>query len=194
VLVAGAVVTAAALSVALRRLEYEQVPRAAVLAAAFFVASLVKVPVGPASAHLLLNGLMGLMLGWAAVPAVLVGLVLQAAFFGYGGILSLGVNTMNLALPALVCALLFRPLLTRAPGSRQFWLGAAAGALAVVLTGLMVSAALTLSGEGLAPAARAVLALYLPLALVEAAVTGAAASFLGRVAPEVFLPLAAHED
>jgi cobalt/nickel transport system permease protein len=55
------------------------------------VSSLVSVPVGPGSVHLLLNGLMGLLLGWAAVPAILVALILQAVFFGFGGILVLGV-------------------------------------------------------------------------------------------------------
>ena len=103
----GAAVTAGMLAVALRNLDYERIPQAAVMAAAFFVASLVQVPLGPASMHLLLNGLMGLVLGWAAVPALLVGLVLQAVFFGYGGLVVLGVNTMNLALPALACAALF---------------------------------------------------------------------------------------
>ena len=84
VLITGAVVTVGALAVALRRLDYERIPQAAVLSAAFFVASLVSVPVGPSSVHLLLNGLMGLVLGWAAVPAILVALVLQAVFFGFG--------------------------------------------------------------------------------------------------------------
>ena len=45
---------------------------------AIFVASLVHVPVGPSSMHLVLNGLLGLLLGWAAFPAILVGLLLQA--------------------------------------------------------------------------------------------------------------------
>lgn len=187
ILIAGALVTAAALAVALRRLDYERIPGTAVLTAAFFVASLVHIPLGPASVHLLLSGLMGLLLGWAAVPALLVGLMLQAVFFGYGGVLVLGVNTMNLALPALACAALFRTALRRSRPARQFTLGAAAGALGVLLTGVMMSASLALSGEELVPAARVVLAAYLPLSLVEAAVTGATVAFFGRVAPEMLL-------
>lgn len=72
VLITGAAVTAGLLVVATRRLDFERIPQAAVLSAAFFIASLLSVPVGPSSVHLLLNGLMGLILGWAAVPAILI--------------------------------------------------------------------------------------------------------------------------
>ncbi|MBK5939450.1 energy-coupling factor ABC transporter permease [Halochromatium roseum] len=113
VLVAGALVSTGLLAIALRKLREADLPQAAVLAAAFFVSSLISVPLGPSSVHLLLNGLMGLLLGWAALPAIFVALLLQAVFFGFGGLLVLGVNTMNLALPALAVALLLRPLLQR---------------------------------------------------------------------------------
>jgi cobalt/nickel transport system permease protein len=177
-------VTATALVVALHRLEYEQIPRAAVLSAAFFVSSLITVPVGPSSVHLVLNGLMGLVLGWAAVPAILVALVLQAAFFGFGGLLVLGVNTMNIALPALLCSALLGPFLRRG-GTTGFAIGAAAGILGVSLTGLMVVLSLALSDPAYTMAAKVILATYVPLLLVEAAVTGAIVGFLWRVAPEL---------
>src|SRR2546423_747007 len=60
------------------RLREEEVPQLALLAAAFFVASQVHVRVGPSSAHLLLNGLVGVVLGRRAALAILVGLALQA--------------------------------------------------------------------------------------------------------------------
>jgi len=56
--------------VGLRRLDYEYVPRVGMLAAVFFVATLIRIPFPPASVHLLLNGLMGVLLGWAAFPAI----------------------------------------------------------------------------------------------------------------------------
>jgi cobalt/nickel transport system permease protein len=188
VLITGVLFTAGALAIALPRLDYERIPQAAVLTAAFFIASLISVPVGPAGLHLLLNGMMGVVLGWASVPALLVALVLQTAFFGYGGILVLGVNTMNLVLPALVCAALFRSPLRRANQRRRFWIGGLAGALAVILTGCLVFTSLALSGRELLPAARVILATHVPLALAEAAVTGAAVAFLGRIAPDLLFP------
>ena len=185
VLVTGAAVSAGLLAIALRRLDWDALPQAAVLAAAFFVSSLISIPLGPSSAHLLLNGLMGLLLGWTAVPALLVALLLQAAFFGYGGVVVLGVNTLNIALPALVCALLLRPLLPGASGQSALAIGAAAGALGVLLTALLVALSLGLSGEPFLPAAKAVVLIYVPLALVEALVTGTVVRFLQRVAPEL---------
>lgn len=187
ILTTGALVTAGLLVIAIRRLDYERIPQAAVLTAAFFVASLLSVPVGPSSVHLLLNGLMGLVLGWTAVPAILVALIMQSVFFGYGGLLVLGVNSMNIALPALACGLLLGPALRRSNGRHALLLGALSGGLGVVLTGLMVSASLALSSADYLPAAQVVLATYLPLTVAEAAVTGFTLAFIMKVAPELIL-------
>ncbi|MBV5308252.1 cobalt transporter CbiM [Chromatium okenii] len=189
VLISGAVFSIGLLTTALRRLDDERLPAAAVLSAAFFVSSLITIPIGPTSVHLLLNGLMGLLLGWTAIPALFVALLLQAAFFGYGGILVLGVNTLNMALPALICALLFTPLLRQIAPARFFWIGAAAGLFGVLLTGGLVALSLGLSGDAFRTAAGVLLASYLPLALVEALITGTVLTFLQRVAPELLEPL-----
>jgi cobalt/nickel transport system permease protein len=188
VLIAGAAATIGLLTLAIRRLDYERIPQAAVLSATFFIASLVSVPVGPSSVHLILNGLMGVILGWAAVPALTVALTLQALFFGYGGLAVLGLNTLNLALPALLCGLAFSRPLRDASGRRAFWLGAAAGTLGVCLSGVMLSGSLALSSSDYLPAAGVILATYLPLLIAEAAITGAIASFLIRVSPEILMP------
>lgn len=187
VLIGGAIVTTAAVALAVRRLKSEQIPQAAVMAAAFFVASLISVPVGVSSVHLLLNALMGLLLGWAAVPAIVVALLLQTVFFGFGGVLVLGVNAMNIAVPALLCALFLRGPLLRAGKRRSFLIGAVGGASTVALTGVMVCTALALSGSAFVPAAKVLFATFLPLTLVEAAVTGATVAFIRRVAPELLL-------
>ncbi|USD38024.1 MULTISPECIES: cobalt transporter CbiM [Ferrimonas] len=187
VLITGAVVTAATVAVATRRMDYDRIPQAAVLAAAFFVASLVTVPVGPSSVHLILNGLMGVLLGWAAVPAVLIALLMQAMFFGYGGLMVLGVNTANIALPALLCGALIAPRLHASEGRATLMWGALAGGLAVALTAVMVSLSLLLSGPEYLPAGKVVALTYLPLMVAEAAVTAAALSFMQRVAPELLL-------
>jgi cobalt/nickel transport system permease protein len=183
ILVTGALVSTGLVALAMRRLDYERLPQAAVLSAGFFVASLIQVPAGPSSVHLLLNGLMGLLLGWTAVPAILVALVLQAVFFGYGGVLVLGVNTLNMAVPALVCALALTPLLRRAGPAGLFRVGVLAGLLGAALTGALVALSLAASGETFRVAAGVILLGYLPLALVEALVTGAVVAFLGRVEP-----------
>lgn len=180
VIVAGTAIAAGGLAIGCRRLEPERIPQTALLAAAFFVVSLVHVPLGPWGIHPLLNGLLGVLLGWAAFPAIFVALLLQAMLFGVGGITVLGVNTVTLALPAVVAHGLFGARLER--GSPAVW-GALAGASAVAMSGALIALALALSGKELWPAATLVAAAYVPLAAVEAALTATIASYLGRVHP-----------
>ena len=108
VLCAGAVGTGVGTMLGLRAIEQEQVPRVALVTSAFFVVSLIHVPLGVGSVHLVLAGLVGLMLGWAAFPALLIALLLQAVLFGHGGLLALGVNTLTMGLPAVAVHYLFR--------------------------------------------------------------------------------------
>ena len=100
VLSVGIVATAAGTAMGLRKMDYERVPQVAMLSSAFFVISLITVPLAGTSVHLVLSGLVGLILGWAAFPAMLIALVLQAMFFGIGGPTTLGINTLSMALPA----------------------------------------------------------------------------------------------
>ncbi|MBK8211387.1 MAG: cobalt transporter CbiM [Rhodospirillales bacterium] len=182
VLAAGAVVAAAAVGYGLRRIGAERLPYVGLMSAAFFVASLVHIPVGPSNVHLILNGLLGVVLGWAAVPAIFTGLLLQAMFFGYGGITVLGVNTLIMGLPAVACWYLFaRPMRDGEP----FVWGAAAGAGAIVMTCGGVALALALSGREFLPAAQLVCVAHLPVVAVEAMLTGTIAAFLRQVKPEV---------
>ncbi len=86
----------------------EEVPKAALLAAAFFVGSSISLPLPPASVHLVLNGLVGALLGWYAWPAILTGLLLQAVLLGHGGITTLGVNAAMMGIPALLSGWVFQ--------------------------------------------------------------------------------------
>ncbi|PWR23141.1 cobalt transporter CbiM [Zavarzinia compransoris] len=168
----------------LPRLKEETIPGTAVLAAVFFSVSLVAVPVGPSSVHLLLSGLMGLMIGPLAVPAVMVGLALQALMFGFGGLIALGVNTVNIALPGVLVGLVLGGRVARAAPARAAVLAAFGAALAVLATGGGVALALALSSPDYLPSARVLLVTYLPLMAAEALITGFAVHFLKRVRPE----------
>lgn len=183
VLVSGAVLTAAACAFALRRAQDSDIPRAAVLASVFFAGSMVAVPVGPSSVHLMFSGLMGLVLGWMAVPAVLAALVLQLALFGFGGVTTLGVNALDIALPGVLLGLVLRrPLALMPPGHAAIMAGVAGG-LAALSTGGLVALALALSASDYVPAARVMAITYLPLALVEGVICGAAVGYLRRALP-----------
>jgi cobalt/nickel transport system permease protein len=86
----------------------QQIPKASLLTAAFFVASLIHIPVPPTSVHLILNGMMGSILGYYAFPAILIGLFFQAVMFQHGGLSTLGVNAAMMGIPALLAYHLFQ--------------------------------------------------------------------------------------
>lgn len=184
VVAGGAVACGAALWVSLRRLASEKVPHAAVLGAAFFVSSTISFPVGPSSVHLMLSCVMGILLGSAVIPALFVALLLQSIFFGLGGLLALGVNTINIAVPALFAGSAFYWLKGRVSENARALLAAPLAAMAVISTGALVFFSLLLSGSEYLPAAAVMMATYLPLALLEAVIAVVIIRFLMKVAPE----------
>ncbi|MCF8055023.1 MAG: cobalt transporter CbiM [Desulfocapsa sp.] len=184
VLTCGAVLTTVGTAVGLKKLDYDRIMTVSLLSAAFFVASLIHVPVGPASVHLLLGGLLGLILGWGAFPAIVVALALQTIFFQYGGMIVLGVNALCIAGPAVLCGLLLRPWLT---GSRkqQLTAGFLAGFCSMLFSALLMAVALFLSDHGFLKVATIVLASHLPVMLIEGLITMFVVTFLARVQPEI---------
>lgn len=184
VLGAGFVLAAAGTCIGLRKTDYARLATTAVLAAAFFVASLVQIPIGPGSVHLVLNGLLGLMLGWAAFPALLIALLLQAVMFRYGGIAVLGVNVFDMAMPAVACHYIFRPLLGKTGPPRV--IGAfCCGALSVAGAALCTAAALGFADEGFWTSAKILLLAHIPVMLLEGCIAAAAISFIARSRPEL---------
>jgi len=187
VLAVGSSLAAAGVALGLKKIDYRQIPRVGVLTAGFFVASLIHIPVGPGQVHLLMNGLTGIVLGWAAFPALLVALFLQALLFGYGGVTVLGLNTLTMALPAVCCHYLFgRHLAGQHQPRGTFLLAFAAGASGVALSGTLLAATLYFSNREFFGVATAILIAHLPVMVVEGALTGGAVLFLKRVQPEIF--------
>lgn len=189
VIVAGAVFAVAGIGYGLRKIDIDAMPRVAMMSAVFFVASLIHVPVGPSSAHLIVNGLAGLMLGWAVFPAIFIGLLLQAVFFGFGGITVLGVNTINIALPAVLMWWLVSPFLARAEGKSILLAGFVAGAGAIALSSIMVGLSLAASGQEFVPTAKLVVMSHIPVMVVEGILTAAAVHLVKKVRPVMLTPV-----
>lgn len=114
-----------------RRIQEEEIAQMALMTAVFFVASLIHVRVGPTSVHLLLNGLLGVVLGWRAALAIPVALFLQVVLIQHGGFTTLGVNSTVMVLPALLAWLLFAGL-QRVPWRCQPWFRAALVVLSIL--------------------------------------------------------------
>jgi cobalt/nickel transport system permease protein len=185
ILAAGAAVAAAGTAVGLRRINYERVPQVAMLSAAFFAASLVHVPIGGIEFHLVLNGLVGLLLGWAAFPAILIALFLQAVCFGFGGFLTLGVNTVTMAVPAVAVSYLLGGMVRSRGDGVCVVAGFAAGAMGILLGVLLLAAALLGAQPEFRTFTQAAVLAHLGLAAIEGLVTASAVVFLRRVRPEL---------
>jgi len=184
VLGGGAALTVVGTAIGLKKLDYEAIPRVAILSAAFFVASLIHVPVGPVGLHLVLNGLMGLLLGWLAFPAILIALFLQALLFQYGGLTVLGVNTVIMAAPAVLCFYAYRGLL-RGEGRVATVAAFACGATAMLLSGVLVAAALVFTGQAFLQVAEIAVLAHLPVMVIEGLITMFVFLFLKKVRPEM---------
>ena len=148
--------------------------------AAAFVVSTIQFPVAGLPAHLGLYGLIGILLGKRAFPVVYVCLLFQSLLLQHGGLLSLGVNSLNMGLGTFAGWWLWRLL----PGQRGL------RALAAGLVGALLPAFLLAVEFELADYGRGfyvVASLYAVVAAIEAAVTVLAVSFLGRAKPDILL-------
>lgn len=194
----GYVVTGALTWVALRQIRRmpdaeAAMPRAALLTAAFFVASWIHLPLPPTSVHLVLNGVLGVVLGWYAVPAILVGLFLQAVMFQHGGLTTLGVNAAMMSLPALLGYAIFQlrgRLNLRGPAMTAV-LAFIGGGLGLLLSAGIAFTLLigTIPGYIDVAAERAAISAltlaHVPLAVVEGIITAFIIGFLLRVRPDM---------
>ncbi|MFC1885299.1 cobalt transporter CbiM [Thermodesulfobacteriota bacterium] len=184
VLFSGAALAAAGTAVGLKKIDYDRLPKAGMLSASFFVASLIHVPIGPSNVHLVLNGIVGLLLGWGAFPSILVALALQGVFFQYGGITTLGVNTIIMALPAVICYLIACNMLN---GSQPRTLAIAfcCGFFSVLMSSILVGCALIFTQEDFLKVSVAVVLVHLPVMVIEGVVTALCVGFLKKVQPSM---------
>ncbi|MFO0927443.1 MAG: CbiM family transporter [Gemmataceae bacterium] len=120
VLATGFVVAGLLALIAGWRVHEDEIPRIAILTAAFFLASSIHVRIGPTSVHLLLSGLVGVVLGLRAPLAILIGVTLQALLLNHGGLTTVGVNAATEMLPALGAAIAC-PVLLRLTRGAESW-------------------------------------------------------------------------
>jgi cobalt/nickel transport system permease protein len=201
--VAGYAATGAITWYTLRKINQQEVPQAGVpkaslLTSAFLVASWIHIPVPPTSVHLVLNGLLGVVLGYYAFPAILIGLFFQAVMFQHGGLTSLGVNAAVIGAPALLSHYIFRlralALRRAKPEQERLWtgfFGFTAGAVAIGVSALLFLALLVttipshLDVEAERASIYALTLAHVPLMLIEGTFTALVALFLQRVRPEL---------
>lgn len=186
---AGAYLVAGAATVlALRRSSDRDIPRMAVMTSVFFAASLVHFKIGATSVHLLLHGVVGAVVGPAAIVPIAVGLVLQALLFGHGGVTTIGVNAIIMGVPAMLAGMFVRGFVFKGNGgaTRNAVVGFLAGSGATLLSLLLFAGFGLTAGPVFFTAFGVFVASHTPLVLLDGAVAAAAVGYLAKVKPEVF--------
>ena len=181
---AGYALTLAGVGYSLRRLDSANLPKVAVVTSSFFVASLVHLPLGPTSVHLLLPGIVGALLGPAAFLSITIGLFLQSILVQFGGLTALGANSLMMGLPALLAGFVFPRIRGRTRTSNAL-AGILVSGGGVLLAGLLLAALLATAGEDFWGVAKLAVAAHVPVMLIEAGVGGCTVAFLFQVKPEL---------
>lgn len=183
--IGGYVLAVGISALSVRKMHLEDVPKISVVTAVFFVASLIHIPIGPTSVHLILNGLAGVILGLSAFVSIFFGLILQSLLLQHGGITAIGVNACMMGLPAFVAYGIFKARSLTRFRYREAAFGAMAGAGAVLLASLLLALALITTGREFLTIAKLAVLAHIPVMVVEGIIIGFCAAFLARVKPEV---------
>lgn len=172
----------------------ESVPKAALLTAGFFVASWIHIPIPPLSVHFVLNGLMGVVLGYYAFPAILIGLLFQAVMFQHGGLTTLGLNATIMGLPALLSFFIFRMKNHINFGNKRIITGVfgfLGGSIGLGLATLFAFSILILTIPGSMDVAaeqasiKALSIAHIPLMIIEGVFTSLVILFIEKVKPSM---------
>ncbi len=182
-------------------LRSQSAPLIALFAAFSFTVQMLNIPIpGGTTAHAVGGTLMAIVLGpWAAVVGVSTALIIQALFFGDGGITAIGANCFNMAIALpLTGYAVYRLVAGGAPSPRRRIVAAVIGSyvginVAALLTGIELGLQPLLWSEGgralynpygLGVTVPAMMLVHLTLAgFAEAALTGLAVAYLLRAQP-----------
>lgn len=178
VCIAAHAASAGLLYVTGRKADAGEIPKMGITGAAIFVASLIQFPLAGTSVHLGLFGLSGILLGKRSFPVIYTALLLQAAIFNQGGLLSLGLNSLNMGAGAWVAWLIWRSS-SRYVNARALMAGAAG---ILIPAGLMITEfRITGYGSGIAM----LFLIYCITAVIEAGVSISAVRFILKVKPDI---------
>lgn len=193
-----------------RGLNTQMVPLLSVLAAFSFIIMMFNLPLpGGTTGHAVGVGIAAIVLGpWASILAISIALIIQAIFFGDGGITAIGANCFNMGVIGSLVAYATYLLLTgNAPmeSPRRVWAAALGGYLAINFSALAAALELGIqpllyrdaSGAPLyAPyplriAIPAMMAGHLTVAgLAEMVVSGGVVAYLQRAEPKLLRAMA----
>jgi cobalt/nickel transport system permease protein len=179
------VVTANAIAVGLiyvsgRKTSLDEIPKAGMMGAALFVASLIHFPLAGTSLHLGLFGIAGIILGKRAFPAVFTAVLFQSLIFQHGGLLAVGINSINMGAGAFTAWLVWRAKIMP-----EYLRAMLAGFLGVFIPVLLMSVEFRLSGYG--KGILYLFSVYIFAAVAESAISFSVVKFLRKVKPDLLV-------
>jgi cobalt/nickel transport system permease protein len=121
----------------------DDIPKMGMMGAALFVASLIHFPLAGTSVHLGLYGIAGIILGKRAFPAVFAAILFQSLVFQHGGLLAVGINSLNMGAGAFAAWLVWN-VKTLPEAFRSVM----AGISGIIVPVLLMSLVFHLSGYG----------------------------------------------
>jgi len=184
--IAAGIAAAGLTGFAIKKMTNEDIPRTALMTAAFFIISLIHFRLVVTSIHLNLIAVVGIILGVYSFPAILIALLFQTLMLQHGGITTLGVNTIIMGLPAFLVGIFYKKIVsyTRSTTVKTvlaFFMGSLSIALAATLAALF----LVTGGKEFNTVAELLIKANVPLALIEGIAAAIIIRFLYIVKPEM---------
>lgn len=161
-----------------RKAEAEDIPKMGITGAALFSISLIHLPMAGTAVHPGLYGLAGIILGKRSFSVVYIVLLFQALLFQHGGLITLGLNALNMGIGATLAWLLWSvrdiPVFIRA---------FLAGALGILTPAVLMAFEFEMSGYG--KGIRYLLAASVLLALLEGSITTLVVKFFKKTQSDI---------
>lgn len=163
-----------------RKTEAEEIPTMGITGAALFVISLIHIPFAGTSIHPGLFGLAGIILGKRAFPVIFTVLLFQSFIFQHGGLLTLGVNALNMGAGAFFAMLIWEQKFIP-----EFARALLAGFAGVIVPVMLISVEFSLTGYG--KGIFVIMSVYALAALAESLITLTVVKFFRKVKSEIIV-------
>jgi cobalt/nickel transport system permease protein len=167
-----------------KKINREYIPKISLMTAAFFSISLIHIPVLFTSTHLILNGVIGIILGFSSFPAIMIALFFQSIMFGHGGITAIGANTILMGIPAIISYLIYLSSKNRSITTQKIYLFFI-GFTSIMISSIILFIFLYLSGKEFYKTAQLVVFINIPLAIAEGFITLFIITFIKKIKPEM---------
>ncbi len=167
--IAANVASVAIIYLAGKKTPMEEIPRMGIAGAALFVVSLIHIPFAGTSIHPGLIGIAGIILGKRAFPVIFTVLLFQSLIFQHGGLLSVGINSLNMGAGAYVAWIIWKQQIL--PEYVRAMVG---GFVGIIIPVLLMTVEFQLSGYG-----KGIIYLF-SVYLIVAAIEGGIAFFVVR--------------